>query len=104
MQGIAEIEIGVWTIWLQSNNTTDQIYCDVIASGLMGNYCQTMHRIGVIRLLRENLPINLLGLLLLAGLVVLQSLLEKLLYREWGHGGGHFYTTIRALRRLTLGR
>ena len=63
----------------------------------MGNHSQKLHRIDMLRLLGQDLPVKLLGLPQASGLVVLRCQSEGLLDRELGHAAG----TIR--RGLTFG-
>jgi hypothetical protein len=50
-----------------------------------------MHRIGMLRLLGQDLPVKLLGLVQPPGLVVLRCQIEGLLDRELGHAAdGHY--------------
>ena len=81
-QGIAEIAVGFGVVGLEGDDPTDQIHRHVIASRLIGNHSQTVHRIGMLRLLGQDLPVKLLGLAQAPGLVVLQGQIEGLLDRK----------------------
>jgi hypothetical protein len=57
----------------------------------MGNHSPKVHRIGMLRLPGQDLPVKLLGLAQPPGLVVLQCQIEGLLDRESGHAvNGHY--------------
>ena len=56
---------------VQSDGTSYALHGRLVLARLMGDHAQKMHRIGLIRIEREDLPINLLGRLQPARLMVL---------------------------------
>jgi hypothetical protein len=61
-QSIAEIVVGFDVFGSKGDGPTDQTHRIVIPSHLLGNYSKIVHRIGMLRLLGEDLPVKLLGL------------------------------------------
>ena len=56
---------------LQPDRPSNVLDGDLVPAHLVGNHAEKMDRIGMIRIDRENLPVDLLGRLQPAGLMVL---------------------------------
>ena len=81
-KSVAEIELVVRTRGIGRDRLANQIRCQVVASGLIGNDAEQMQRVGMIWLHREDLPVESLGVRQAAGAVVLEREIE-------GLGNGH---------------
>ena len=79
--------MGVGLIWRKGNGATDQIGPNVRPTYLSGNRTEMVHRQGVFRLLRQDLPVKLLGLRQPGILPVLHCQIERLANRQLEHSG-----------------
>jgi hypothetical protein len=77
--------VGLRTIGIERYAAPDQIHRDVIASRLTGNDAEVVERTGVVWLLRQDLPIELLGFLQPPGAMVPHCQIEGLLDRDLAH-------------------
>jgi hypothetical protein len=81
--------VDIGTVGVDGDGPAYQIQRNVILPRLMGNHSQKMHRLGVLRLMREYLPVKTLRFPQPPGLVVLQRQIEGLLDSELRHPRGN---------------
>ena len=85
LQNGSEIIVCVGVIRVDDKGTADEINPNVRPTYLDGNHSQMMHRQGVFRMLRQDLPVKLLSLRQPAILLVLDCQIERFVNRQLGH-------------------
>ncbi len=68
-QYVAMAAVEVRGLWGQAGSLTDELLGRCVVAGLVREHAQQMERLRIARILRENLPVQRLGLRELAGLV-----------------------------------
>ena len=85
VQGISQVAVRFGIIGPGGNRLADQVDRHIISPHLPGEQPKQVQGVGMRRLLRQDLPVQLLGLLQAAGLVVLEPDVEGLLNGQLRH-------------------